>query len=295
MVRIGDIIIPNSLNEYNTYIDKNIDEIKEYIKKNEGIKSKKTYYINSRKVTQKEYEKHRNKDFSDDFFKDSDKETDKDFFGDTFYDVDTFFGADKKLFYDNRRFLFKIISTKPEGEVLVDYKTRIQYMCKYSSEHFKFIVKPSLKESDEKMLKQFIVHQSGLNQIFSKIDVIFADGYQDQKGVNPKLKGKEMFVQVDYSESDTLIEDYKYKDKESELKSKYQDIIRNKIENIKGKKYKVKVLLKCDYCHDYFDQEHLKPFEPFVGYPSNRPRGMKKDEGHPCFMLKFTQNQSKIG
>ena len=95
-------------------------------------------------------------------------------------------------------------------------------MCKYSSGHFKFLVEPSLKQPDEKMLRQFIVHQSGLNEIFGKIDVIFADGYQDQKGFNPELKGKRMFVQVDYSESNLLIEDYKFNEKENEMKSKYK-------------------------------------------------------------------------
>ena len=220
LVKTKNIVSPNTQSEYTNYINKNIEQIKEYIKKNVTIQSEKTYYINSKKVTEEEYKKHKNKDFSDDFFNESDADTE--FFEDTFYSVDTFFGADEKLFYDNRRFVFEVISTKPESDVSVSYKTKIQYMCKYSSGHFKFLVEPSLKQPDEKMLRQFIVHQSGLNEIFGKIDVIFADGYQDQKGFNPELKGKRMFVQVDYSESNLLIEDYKFNEKENEMKSKYK-------------------------------------------------------------------------
>ena len=74
LVKMKDIVSPNTQNEYNDYIDKNINEIKDYIKKNVTIQSEKTYHINSRKVTEEEYKKHKNKDFSDDFFNESDAE-----------------------------------------------------------------------------------------------------------------------------------------------------------------------------------------------------------------------------
>lgn len=54
-------------------------------------------------------------------------------------------------------------------------------------------------------------------------------------------------------------------------------------------------LSKCDYCPHYFCLDHIKPFEPFVGHPSNRPAWMEKDEGHPdAYYVEITQKQSKI-
>lgn len=41
-------------------------------------------------------------------------------------------------------------------------------------------------------------------------------------------------------------------------------------------------LSKCLYCPHYFDEEHIKPFEPYTDHSSNRPAWMDKDEGHAC-------------
>ena len=43
-----------------------------------------------------------------------------------------------------------------------------------------------------------------------------------------------------------------------------------------------RVLKQCPYCDKYFCEEHINPFEPFVGHPSERPSSYDKDEGHPC-------------
>lgn len=39
---------------------------------------------------------------------------------------------------------------------------------------------------------------------------------------------------------------------------------------------------RCKYCERYFCGECNKPFEPYVGHPSNRPIWYEKAHGHPC-------------